>query len=616
MKYIYCGNRFFRSLGGLLLLILLSLVVLPKGQASLFERHATFLSADQAFVFSANNLTDNKLALHWDIAQGYYLYQKEIQIVAENATIATISLPQGESYEDEFFGKVIIYRQNLDIAIPVLNLQSQPKLQITYQGCTTGFCYPPETKTLDLNLWFKPVENTATLAEAPVAKKTTAEETATEKRAVENHKIFDSNKLSSPPTSLSQQFSDQLAKSKYAIIGFFLLGLGLAFTPCVLPMLPLLSAIVIGQQRGSGVQSSPWRALGLSVVYVQGMALTYSLLGLLVVAIGLPLQIALQSPYVLIGFSLLFVLLALSMFGLFELSLPQSWQNKLIQLSQRQKTGAYAGVFAMGMLAGLIASPCTTAPLSGALLYVAQSGDWLRGGLTLYVLALGMGLPLILVTLFGNKILPKSGAWLETVKGTFGFVLLSLPILLLSRILPEIWEIRLWALLATSFFIWLASQFKAQGITRFVSSCCLIFALIAVKPLQDWLWQTPTEQATPAPLPFEKVNSYSQLQQILTNNHQEIVMLDLYANWCVACKEFEKYTFADPQVQQAFAHMRLLRIDMSHNSAENKELMEKLDILGLPTIIFFDNAGYEITDMRITGFMNADEFLAWLKRKP
>ena len=223
--------------------------------------------------------------------------------------------------------------------------------------------------------------------------------------------------------------AESLFNSKYAVFGFFLLGLGLAFTPCVLPMLPLLSAIVIGQNQ----RPNMWRAFALSFVYVQGMAVTYTLLGLVVAAIGLPFQVALQHPYVMIGLSIIFVLLALSMFGVFTLQLPSSLQTKLSLLSQQQKAGALGGVFLMGMIAGLVASPCTSAPLSGALLYVAQSGDLFTGAITLYLLALGMGVPLILITLFGNKILPKSGMWMETVKKLFGFVMLALPVFLISR---------------------------------------------------------------------------------------------------------------------------------------------------------------------------------------
>ena len=395
------------------------------------------------------------------------------------------------------------------------------------------------------------------------------------------------------------------------MLWFFVLGIGLAFTPCVLPMLPLLSAIVIGSRTE---QSNTWRAVALSFVYVQGMALTYTLLGLLVVLIGLPFQVALQSPYVLIGLSLVFTLLALSMFGVFTLQLPSSLQTKLTYLSQQQKSGAFFGVFAMGAIAGLVASPCTSAPLSGALLYVAQSGDFVIGALTLYLLALGMGLPLILITVFGNKILPKSGAWMENVKTAFGFVMLALPVFLLSRILPAIWEPRLWALLGVSFFVWLAMQMRSTGIGLFFRIVFLIAAMALAQPLQTWLWQNhtqpaETQSAVQNSLEFQQVHSYDELQQVLAQNPKSMAMLDLYADWCIACKEFDHKTFADSKVKAALKDVLLLRIDMTNNSENNRTLMKQLAVTGLPTLIFFNAEGKEIAAQRITGFMESETFL-------
>ena len=418
-------------------------------------------------------------------------------------------------------------------------------------------------------------------------------------------------------SSQQNQLADSLSQSKYAMLWFFVLGIGLAFTPCVLPMLPLLSAIVIGGRKEN---TGNWRALALSFVYVQGMALTYTLLGLIVVLIGLPFQIALQSPYVLIGLSIIFVLLALSMFGLFTLQLPSSLQTKLTQFSQQQKSGAFFGVFAMGAIAGLVASPCTSAPLSGALLYVAQSGDFVIGALTLYLLALGMGLPLILITVFGNRILPKSGAWMENVKTAFGFVMLALPIFLISRIIPSIWEPRLWALLGVSFFIWLATQMRSNGIGLFFRILFFVVAIALAQPLQNWVWQdnavtsqtANTQSAVKNPLVFQQISNYDELQTLLKQHPNKIAMLDLYADWCVACKEFEHKTFVDPQVQTALKEVLLLRVDMTNNSESNRTLMKALAVTGLPTIIFFNKQGEEIQSQRITGFLPADEFVATL----
>ncbi|MCW9714887.1 protein-disulfide reductase DsbD [Avibacterium sp. 21-594] len=552
-------------------------------QAGLFDSKPQFLKADEAFQFSAHS-NGESLQLAWQIAPDYYLYKKEILLEQGEQKVANLPFPPAEKYQDEFFGETEIYRDHLTLNVPISSATPQT-FSVTYQGCTKGFCYPPETKTVQ----WQPLATHS-------AEKTTQKNTAL-----------------LPALNEQQSLAQRLFESKYAVFGFFLLGLGLAFTPCVLPMLPLLSAVVIG----TGQRPSTARALGLSLAYVQGMALTYTLLGLAVSAIGLPFQIALQSPYVLIGLSVIFVLLALSMFGMFTLQLPSSLQTKLTLLSQKQKSGAFGGVFVMGMIAGLVASPCTSAPLSGALLYVAQSGDLFTGAITLYLLALGMGVPLILATVFGNRILPKSGEWLEKVKVIFGFVMLALPVFLLSRILPEIWENRLWALLGMSFCLWAGLQIKGQGIGWALRIGFFILAMILVKPLQTWLWNEPDlAQTTRAhQTAFQKVSSYDELQKILQKNDRTFAMLDLYADWCVACKEFEKYTFSNTNVQQAFEDILLLQVDMTKNSPENKALMEKLNVLGLPTIIFFDKQGNEIQPARITGFMNADEFLAWLQER-
>lgn len=556
-------------------------------QAGLFDTKPKFLKADDAFQFSYHP-TDNQLLLEWTIAPDYYLYKKEIRLEQNDQPLRDLPFPPAENYHDEFFGETEIYRQHLALPIPI-NSDTPVQFSVTYQGCTKGFCYPPETKRVE----WQPSENAMQKNSSP---KSTA----------------------LLPLNEQQSLAQQLWQSKYAAFGFFLLGLGLAFTPCVLPMLPLLSAIVIG----SGQRPSTLRALGLSFTYVQGMALTYTLLGLTVAAIGLPFQIALQSPYVLIGLSILFVLLALSMFGLYSLQLPTSLQTKLTLLSQKQKSGAFGGVFLMGMIAGLVASPCTSAPLSGALLYVAQSGDLFTGAITLYLLALGMGMPLMLVTVFGNRILPKSGDWLEKVKIIFGFVMLALPVFLLSRLLPELWEARLWALLGVSFCLWAGLQVQGKGLGWVARIAFFILAMMLVKPLQSWLWneadfpQRYQGQSNEAhKVAFQKVESYAELQKILQKNDRTFVMLDLYADWCVACKEFEKYTFSNPQVQQVFDEMLLLQVDMTKNSPQNTELMEKLNVLGLPTILFFNLQGKEIEPARITGFMNSEQFLNWLQQR-
>ena len=581
-----------------ILLFLFFIFTALSTQAGLFDKKPAFLPVDDAFQFSAaKSENQENVIVNWSIAEGYYLYQEKISVKLNQEEPSSFDMPtfsiSPEDYNDPYFGLVKIFKKPVQAIFKASHppLKAEDVVEIAYQGCTSGFCYPPEVKEIKV-------------ADLPIAQIANTEKTSEKSTA-----------LSAQPKAEQDRLAESLFNSKYAVFGFFLLGLGLAFTPCVLPMLPLLSAIVIGQNQ----RPNMWRAFALSFVYVQGMALTYTLLGLIVAAIGLPFQVALQHPYVMIGLSIIFVLLALSMFGLFTLQLPSSLQTKLSLLSQQQKAGAFGGVFLMGMIAGLVASPCTSAPLSGALLYVAQSGDLFTGAITLYLLALGMGVPLILITLFGNKILPKSGMWMETVKKLFGFVMLALPAFLISRILPDEWTPRLWAMLGTAFFIWFAFQMPKNGTGWVFRILFLVAAMISVKPLQTWVWgesQAPSavENKAVSHVEFKKVKSEAELQQALAENNKLLVMLDLYADWCVACKEFEKETFSDPSVQKAFGDMLLLQVDMTKNSEENRALMTKYKVLGLPTILFFNQDGKEIEGSRVNGFMPPIEFLQWIEK--
>ena len=581
-----------------ILLFLFFIFTALSTQAGLFDKKPAFLPVDEAFQFSAaKSENQENVIVNWSIAEGYYLYQDKISAKLNQEEASSFDVPtfsiSPEDYNDPYFGLMKIFKKPVQAVFKASQppLKAEDVVEITYQGCTEGFCYPPEVKEIKV-------------ADLPIAQIANTGKTSEKSTA-----------LSAQPKAEQDRLAENLFNSKYAVFGFFLLGLGLAFTPCVLPMLPLLSAIVIGQNQ----RPNMWRAFALSFVYVQGMALTYTLLGLIVAAIGLPFQVALQHPYVMIGLSIIFVLLALSMFDVFTLQLPSALQTKLSLLSQQQKAGAFGGVFLMGMIAGLVASPCTSAPLSGALLYVAQSGDLFTGAITLYLLALGMGVPLILITLFGNKILPKSGMWMETVKKLFGFVMLALPVFLISRILPDEWTPRLWAMLDTAFFIWFAFQMPKNGTGWVFRILFLVAAMISVKPLQTWVWgesQAPSavENKAISHIEFKRVKSEAELQQVLAENNKPLVMLDLYADWCVACKEFEKETFTDPSVQKAFGDMLLLQVDMTKNSEENRALMTKYKVLGLPTILFFNQDGKEIEGSRVTGFMPPVEFLQWIDK--
>jgi thiol:disulfide interchange protein DsbD len=394
-----------------------------------------------------------------------------------------------------------------------------------------------------------------------------------------------------------------------------LVGIGIAFTPCVLPMYPLISAIILGKNRQS---LSSGRVLLLALVYVQGMALTYTVLGIAVAEAGVQLQSALQQPALLIALSLLFIALALSMFGLFSLQLPASLQTRLAQWSNQQRSGAVPGVFVMGALAGLFCSPCTTAPLGAILLYIAQSGNVLTGGVTLYLYALGMGIPLVIAALFGHRLLPRGGAWMNQVKEGLGFVILALPIFLLERLLGDDWGTRLWSLLAVAFFGWafllsLKGHYRGSRIPQIL---LLGAMLVAAKPLQDWVFPagaTATQSANALPA-FARIADQTELTRQLTPAPGKPVMLDFYADWCVACKEFEKYTFRAAGVKTALAGLTLLQADVTANTPAQRALLTELRVMGLPTIVFFDAQGKEIPNSRVTGFMDAEAFQRHLQK--
>ena len=565
------------------ILTLILLLCSTSTFAGLFDApgRSQFVPADRAFVFDFQQ-NQHDLNLSWLVKDGYYLYRKQISITPSQADIAEIKLPPGVWHEDEFYGKSEIYRKQLNIPITVNQAATGATLTVTYQGCAdAGFCYPPETKTVPLS------EVSAAVGGAPAT---------------------------APVTEAPEEKPQPAAQIPFSALWALLIGIGIAFTPCVLPMYPLISGIVLGGKQ----RLSTGRALLLTFIYVQGMALTYTALGLVVAAAGLQFQAALQHPYVLIGLAIIFTLLALSMFGLFTLQLPSSLQTRLTLLSNRQQGGSPGSVFAMGAIAGLICSPCTTAPLSAILLYIAQSGNMWLGGGTLYLYALGMGLPLMLITVFGNRLLPKSGPWMEHVKTAFGFVILALPVFLLERIIGDEWGVRLWSLLGVAFFSWafITSLQAKHAWMRIVQILLLAAALVSVRPLQDWAFGTPHAQ-TQAHLNFTPVASVEALNQALAQAKGRPVMLDLYADWCVACKEFEKYTFSDPQVQQALGDTVLLQADVTANNAKDVALLKHLQVLGLPTILFFDAEGKEHPEARVTGFMDAATFSAHLRdRQP
>jgi thiol:disulfide interchange protein DsbD len=594
-------------------LLLVTLLVVPVKAATnnvlgdlLGPPQHTFLPVEKAFVFDFDQ-QGNTLFVGWDIAPDYYLYKKKIEIIAKGANIQVGDSGSGEIIEDEFFGKTEVFFNAVSVISKLSNVTDGAVVKVRYQGCAkAGLCYPPEVISIPLSVisgaQIKNVDRNSASGEAATAQSTFAalNEPATEPTT------------NSGDTEKELTFTEQLASQSLItnLLIFFVVGVGLAFTPCVFPMFPILSSLIAGQQN-----LSTKKAFALSFVYVQGMAVTYAALGLVVAALGGQVQGYLQHPFVLISFSLLFVLLAMSMFGWFEIKLPSSMMNKLTQVSNNQKGGNYVGVFLMGILSGLIASPCTTAPLSAALLFVAQSGDYLVGGLTLYVLSLGMGLPLLLLGTSGGKLLPKAGGWMEQVKTLFGFVMLIVPLILLERLISADIILLMAGVLALATALYLHHWQSSQTQSKFKTALWFAATLLVITGFtltKNYFWpvQVQTVQVSSQNNEFKQVADLAELKEAVAqaNDEGRMVMVDLYADWCVACKEFEHYTFPDAQVQSEFSHYQLIQIDLTESDNKTIELMEEYTVFGLPSILFFNTQGKELSTQRVTGFLNAEDF--------
>lgn len=570
--------------------------IFDSSASSLFSNEQDFLPPDRAFNFNFEQ-SQNTVVISFDIVEGYYLYKKQFSFDGKNVTVNEVELPQGIEHEDEFFGIQEIYEQPLSFTVNLKDMGNNAQLMVRFQGCAKkGLCYPPEIKTIDL---VTPSASSADIFAAMSLNKanenppTSTNDNSPAAQSSEQHKL----------ASLLQ--SDNLW---WTLAAFFIGGLLLSFTPCVFPMYPILTGIIVGQKQGLTTN----RAFALSFTYVQGMAVTYTLLGIVVALAGAKFQAMFQHPAVLISLSVLFIFLAFSMFGVFNLNLPASWQQKLNNISNSQKAGSYGGVFSMGAISGLVASPCTTAPLTGALLYISQSGDVALGAAALYALSLGMGLPLLILGSSGGKLLPKAGPWMETIKVIFGFLLLTVPVFLLERILPSniAFSLSIIILLsASAYFIVLS--IKLSNVTKKLFSGGIVIAstFLLGYQLAQYYQVLPTQQADTKA--FTYVNNLTELNAVIAeaNADGETVMVDLYADWCIACKEFEHKTFPVPVVQKALANTRLVQIDLTDTgSPSSVELMKHFDVFGLPSILFFNLEGQEVSQRRVTGFMAANEF--------
>ncbi|KGJ87848.1 protein-disulfide reductase DsbD [Thalassotalea sp. ND16A] len=580
---------------------------------SLFSNDQEFLPVDQAFQFDFNQQQD-KLEVYFAIADGYYLYKGKLKFKAVDAEFTLPVLPRGEDHEDEYFGVQEVYYKQVKFTLPLSNVGPNGELTITYQGCADkGLCYPPTKQTVPLSGL---VYAKGKSAENPTNSSANAILDAIGAAPVDVTKINGGTEPTNNGETISQQ--DELASMLagnsllFTLISFFGLGILLSFTPCVFPMYPILTGIIVGQ----GQHLTTRKAFTLSMAYVQGMAITYTALGIVVALAGAQFQAAFQHPAILIGLSILFVLLALSMFGVFNLALPTSWQNKLNNISRSQKGGSMISVLVMGAISGLVASPCTTAPLTGALIYIAQTGDVVIGASALYALSLGMGLPLLVLGSSGGKLLPKAGNWMTVIKNVFGFLLLAVPIFLLERFIAEMVSNLLWALLllvtATYFYVVNNDNRKSPASIWYGLRALVIFVMLffGANLAYNTLFTAGVAQQQ-THKEFIHVASLEQLtvEVAKANSKGQSVMVDLYADWCIACKEFEKYTFPKPEVQQALHNTVLIQIDLTATGEpQNIDIMSNFDVFGLPSILFFDVNGNELSQQRVTGFMGAKEF--------
>ncbi len=563
----------------------------------------TFLNVDQAFQLSAYADTHNRVTLYWQIADGYYLYKKRLSVNSDNAQLGEIVLPVGKQQTDEFFGDVEIYEQQLEVSVPIINAGQTITLDVGYQGCAhAGLCYPPTTRTLNLEL-------PSTQSNEP--------ETA--------------NSINNSDSQLSQQdqFAQRLSNQNLTTVLwlFLLAGLLLAFTPCVFPMIPILSSIIAGQSDNM----SAGRGFRLSLVYVLAMALTYTLAGILVGMTGANLQIWFQNPWIISSFALLFVILSLSMFGFYELQMPNALQSRLTAISSRQQSGSYVGAGIMGLLSALIVGPCVTAPLIGALIYIAETGDPVVGGLALFALSMGMGLPLLLIGTSAGKYLPKAGGWMEPIKAVFGVMLLALAIWFLERILemPIILGLSGALLIGCAMFMgvfnpttsaWARCRQTLAWLLLVYGTLLVIGASAGshslMKPLQNIFISTGESGSHKPHLAFEQIRGVQGLNAVLDQARIESkpVLLDFYADWCIACKELDAYTFTDAGVQSALNGFILIQTDVTENNQEDQELLSSLGLFGPPALLFYDTTGQEDEASRLVGFIEAPAFIQHIER--
>ncbi len=571
------------------------------------------LEPDQAFRFSARVLGPDAIEVRYQVAPGYYLYRDKFKFAAQPGSVelGTPELPPGKLRKDEFFGEVQTYRGEVRIRLPVRAAgAANVTLVVTSQGCAdAGVCYVPHDQSARLTL-------AAAGSAAPPGR---PERSAAESKDPGLDALLSGYSGSPSPggddSAIARLFHGELW---LLILSFFGFGLLLSFTPCVLPMIPILSGIIVG--RGNRMTRA--HAFLLSAAYVLGMAITYAAAGVLAGLSGAMLSAALQNPWVVGSFAAVFVVLAGGMFGFYEFQLPAALQTRLADASNRLHGGHLAGVFGMGALSALIVGPCVAAPLAGALLYISQSRDVVLGGSALFAMALGMGVPLLAVGASAGALMPKAGPWMETVKRFFGVLLLGVAIYLVAPLVPLAAEMLAWAALLIMSGIFLHAidplPAGARGFDRFAKGVGVIALVAGVAFLVGALAGSRDifqplaglrSAATPAaPVAFTRVDSIDALDRTVAASRGRPVMLDFYADWCVSCKEMERYTFSDPQVQQRMAGMVKLQADVTANTAAHLTLLKRFRLFGPPGIVFFDREGREIEGLRVIGFQSARPF--------
>ncbi len=583
-------------------LLLIALLLSPAHGASADE----LLEPEKAFRFSARALDAGTAEVRYAIADGYYLYRERFRFAAEPATV-TLGQPQfpkGEIHEDRFFGKQETYRKEVRIRLPVESSGAdRVKLLVTSQGCAdVGVCYVPQVQSAELRL-------------------ASAERTRSSIFGKDEPLASSPGRIADSVASDEMRFAGVLESGRlWAVMAvFFGAGLLLTFTPCVLPMIPILSGIIVGEGR----EVTRRRAFLLSLAYVLGMAVTYTAIGVGAALSGSLLSAALQNAWVLGAFAAVFVLLALSMFGFYELQLPASWNARLADASNRLSGGRWGAVGLMGVLSAAIVSPCVVAPLAGALLYIGQTRDTLLGGAALFSMAIGMGAPLVLVGVSGGMLLPKAGEWMRAVKQFFGVLLLAVAVWIIAPVIPVAVQMLLWAALLVGSGVFLRALeplpqgasgwtrlWKAVGILALLAGLAqgigaLSGARDPLRPLVGVFADSPEAQQSPA---FETVRTLADLDARLKIAGKP-VLLDFYADWCVSCKEMERFTFSDPQVQARLSGMTLLRVDVTANSANDKALLKRYRLFGPPGIVFFDASGREIEGVRVIGYQSPEKFM-------